>query len=161
MGLSWECGGEANFPFAGILLREDLWLTGKFAQVFWVTKKDAPGSLCSLWPTSRARLARAGSPRPRALRGGGGLEEGRLLPRLSSPVRFAKSALLLLPLPLGPQGFRFTLILPLGLPLSLPGLGTGTRSTAWSVMSRRHTEVGSKTGRTAGMCLFQRCQEVS
>lgn len=48
-----------------------------------------------------------------------------------------------------------------GVALSLSGLGTGTRSTAQSAASRRHTETGSGAGRTAGMCLFQRCQEVS
>lgn len=51
--------------------------------------------------------------------------------------------------------------LHLGVPLSRPGLGPGTRSTARSVASHRHTEVGSGAGRTAGVCLFQRCQEVS
>ena len=51
--------------------------------------------------------------------------------------------------------------LHLGIPLYCPGLGPGTRSTARSEASHRHTEVGSWAGRTARVCLFQRCQEVS
>lgn len=49
----------------------------------------------------------------------------------------------------------------LGDPPSLSGLGTGTRSTALGVVSRGSTEVRGRAGRTAGMCLFQRCQDVS
>lgn len=110
-----------NFPFAGILLRVVLADgQGNLHRYFGVTKKDAPGSSCSLWPTS---MARAGSPPSQGTRRGRKAGRAGLPPGLSSPITFAKSALSCLHL----RGSRFPLTSPLGHPLLPPQVGDRDR----------------------------------
>ena len=79
-------------------------------------------------------------------------------PSLFSPIRFANCAAAITAAVHRLWSSGHTHPPHVGVALPLPRLGTGTRSTAQSVVSRRHTEDGSGAGRTAGMCLFQQYQ---
>lgn len=92
----------------------------------------------------------------RALGGGGGLEALRH-PAGACPVQSALQSALPPPW----LGFPFHAGFSAWASRSpAPGWGPGAGSTAESEASHRRTEVGSGAGRTAGVCLFQRCQEV-
>lgn len=156
--------GQANFPFAGILLQVGFWLMDREICTSISGYKGSPRELM----LTLAYLTGQGWKALVLGHGeGGGLEEGRRPPGLSSPIRLANSALpsrwcrrrCAAARRLWGSGSRSSHLV--GVTLSLPGLGTGTRSTAQSVVSRRHIEARTGAGRTAGMCLFQRCLEVS
>lgn len=82
--------GQANFPFAGILLRVGFWLMDREICTSISGYKGSPRELM----LTLAYLTGQGWKALVLGHGeGGGLEEGRRPPGLSSPIRFANSAL--------------------------------------------------------------------
>lgn len=149
MGLRQERDGEVGVPFVGILLRVGFWLTNR--DICTSISGHKEGHARELMLTlAYLPEAKARSPQRRKIGGG-------QAPRQACPVQSDLQSLCCH----HTTGSGSRSFCHLGIPLSLPRLGRRTRSRANSVVSRRHTEVRSGAGRTAGLCLFRRCQEVS